>query len=398
MPLAASYVADVLKMEADSTGTAVAGMQQEATQLTQQIKNLQYEIGTLTARVTAEGAGSSQGQQDTDQLTSLRAEQNQASLQLNSVTNQITSAKLTDGSTGNGTRILQMATLQSTSRYLLPIEAGIIAFALGMLGGAAFVLLRLQREHEHRLRLRDEIARTAGAPVIGSLEAPSCTSVAAWRDLLAGPSRATTEWSLRHVLHSLPNSRPRVVRVISFAGDSAALTTGPRLAQHASASGMRTVLLPEAGPESEDRSLKSLRAAFISGEPVNQGLPLSLGPNDTGQDSPEFIVSIVVFNGNSSILVPSDAVNLVSISADVVTDEELARLALQANDSGLVLDGVVVVNPDPSDNTTGRLRNDTVRRLPSRVSADNSDHELVHLGGLTSEASAWQGRHVERGT
>ena len=73
----------------------------------------------------------------------------------------------------------------------------------------------------------------------------------------------------------------------------------------------------------------------------------------------------MVFNGNSSVLAQSDAVNLLSMSANVVTDEELARLALHANDSGLVLDGVVVVNPDPSDNTTGRLKNETVRRLPS---------------------------------
>ena len=72
-------------------------------------------------------------------------------------------------------------------------------------------------------------------------------------------------------------------------------------------------------------------------------------------------------------MTPSDAVNLLSVSANVVTDEELAHLALQATDSGLVLEGVVVVNPDPSDNTTGLIKNDTVRLLPSRVGADSSE-------------------------
>ena len=69
--------------------------------------------------------------------------------------------------------------------------------------------------------------------------------------------------------------------------------------------------------------------------------------------------------------------NLLSISANVVTDEELAQLALQAADSGLVLEGIVVVNPDPSDNTTGFMKTDTVRRLPSRAGAEGDDPELV---------------------
>ncbi len=88
--------------------------------------------------------------------------------------------------------------------------------------------------------------------------------------------------------------------------------------------------LPRSPPESEDRSLKDLRAAFAWGEPVNRGLPFTLGPNDLGQEPPEFIVSLVVFHGNSTVLIPSDAVNLLSISANVVTDEELAQFALQA--------------------------------------------------------------------
>jgi hypothetical protein len=122
-------------------------------------------------------------------------------------------------------------------------------------------------------------------------------------------------------------------------------------------------------------------------------LPLTLGLDDTGQDPPEFVVSLVVFHGNSTVLIPSDALNLLSISANVVTDEELAQLALQAADSGSVLEGIVVVNPDPSDNTTGFIMNDAVRRLPSRAGAEGSDSELVHLGGLTREAGVWRGRH-----
>ena len=85
--------------------------------------------------------------------------------------------------------------------------------------------------------------------------------------------------------------------MISFAGDAPALATGPRLALHAAASGIPTVLVPEVPPESGDRSLKALRAAFTSAEPVNRGLPLTLGTSETGQDPPELIVSLVVFHG-----------------------------------------------------------------------------------------------------
>ena len=396
--VAASYVAYIGQLEAGSAGAAVAALQHESTLLTQQIKSLQSQIDTVTARITSEGAGSRDGQQDTTLLGTLRSEQNQVSLQLNSVTNQITNAQLENGSTASTTRILQKATTEPASRYGFTIEAGITAFALGFLGSAVFVLVRLQRGH--RLRLRDEIARTAGAPVIASLDAPSCTTASAWRDLLEGRPRATTEWALRHVLQSLPNgSRPRpAVRVISFAGDSPALTTGPRLALHAAAVGIPTVLVPEASPESEDRSLTPLRAAFTGAEPVNRGLPFTLGLNAAGQDPPGLLVSLVVFDCDSTVLTRSDAVNLLSISANFVTDDELAHLALKAADSGSVLDAVVVVNPDPSDNTTGLMKDDTVRLLPSRVDPQAGDRELVQLGARTIPGGGWPGRLRRRET
>jgi hypothetical protein len=60
-----------------------------------------------------------------------------------------------------------------------------------------------------------------------------------------------------------------------------------------------------------------------------------------------------------------------SISPNFVTADELARLVLAAADSGFVLDGVVVVNPDQTDNTTGSMRDDTLRLLPSPARTAN---------------------------
>ena len=82
-------------------------MQQESAQLTQQIKDLQTQIDTVSARIASEAAGSSAGQQDANLLSSLQNEQNQVSLQLSNVTSQISSAQLASGSAANTTRILQ---------------------------------------------------------------------------------------------------------------------------------------------------------------------------------------------------------------------------------------------------------------------------------------------------
>ena len=173
--------------------------------------------------------------------------------------------------------VVQKATVQPVSKYGLPIEAGVIGFLIGLLGGAVFVLVRAQRGS--RLRFRDEIARVAGASVVASLEAPGCATASAWRDLLEGSRRATDEWALRLILDSVRNGAApcSAVRVISFANDSAALTTGPRLALHAATNGIRTSFV--AG---EALELAPLRAAFTGADAVGQGLPLTLGAAGDG--------------------------------------------------------------------------------------------------------------------
>lgn len=396
--VATSFVDYVGQLETSSAGPGVVGLQKEAALLTTQIKDLQTQINTVSARITSEGAGSNAGEQDVSLLGSLQSEQNQVSVQLNGVTSQIATARLADGSTENTTRILQRATPQSQSKYALPLEAGVVGFAIGLLGSTIFVLIRLQGGH--RLRFRDEIARAAGAPVIGSLNAPSCTTPSAWREFLESRPRATNEWALRHVLRSLRNNddQPLVqrLRVISFAGDSPALSTGPRLALHAAASGLSTALVSEDAPAPEDRSLVPLWAAFTGAEPLGRGLPFTLGLKHVGDDSPRLLVSILVFDGKSEISATPDTINLLSISSNVVTADEVAHLALQAVDGGSALEGVVLVNPDPTDNTSGMVEDDTLRLLPSHADAHAGDDELVHLGALPNEANASPERFSSR--
>jgi capsular polysaccharide biosynthesis protein len=385
--VAASYVKYIGQLETSSSGPGLTALQQESAQLTQQIKDLQNQINTVSTRVATEGAGSSAGERDANLLGSLRNEQNEVSLQLNNVTSQVSIAQVASGSAENNTRILQNATGQPVDKYGFLITAGIVGFAVGLLGSAVFVLVRFQRDR--RLRLRGEFARAAGAPVLASLEAPSCTTPSAWRDFLESQPRATAEWALRHLLHTLLNGggQRSAVRVISFAGDSPALTTGPRLALHAAASGTPTALVPEDTAEPEDRSLVPLRAAFTGAEPVGRGLPFTIGLDDMGDDPPQLLVSIAIFDGKSATFGPSDGMNLLSISPSFVTADELAHLALEAADAGSALDGVVVVNPDPTDNTTGLIADDTLRVLPSGASAEGGHNGPARLGPRISNAN-----------
>ena len=81
--VAASYVDYIGQLEAGSAGAAVAALQHESTLLTQQIKDLQSQIDTVTARIASEGAGSSArptGYQSVG-LTSERAESGLATTQ-----------------------------------------------------------------------------------------------------------------------------------------------------------------------------------------------------------------------------------------------------------------------------------------------------------------------------
>jgi len=359
--VAASFIQYVTQLDAGYSGPAVASLQQQSTLLTQQINSLQAQIDTVSGSLNSEGAGSTAGQQDATLLAQLRAEQDQVSLQLNTITSRLAAAQLASGSAAGSTLVVQKATAQPVARYKLPIQAGIIGFVIGLLGGMVFVLIRAQRRR--RLRFRDEIARVAGAPVIASLEARGCTTASAWRALLEGTPRATEEWALRHLLYSIQkgDGRRSAVRVISFAGDSPALTTGPRLALHAAVNGIRTSLAPGDRPELDHGSLVALRAAFTGDEAVGQGLPLTVGAAGVAGGPLQLLVTVVVLDRTSSTVTPSDALNVISVSPNVLTADELAQLALAATDHGSVLEGVVVVNPDPADTTTGRWNDEVLR-------------------------------------
>jgi capsular polysaccharide biosynthesis protein len=374
--VATSFVNYIGQLQSTSAGSGVAALQQESSLFSQQIRDLQSQIDTVSARISAEGAASNAGQQDANLLSSLQNEQNQVSIQLNNVTNQIAAAQLASGAGVNTTRVLQPATAQASSKNGLFITAGIIGFFVGLLAAMVFVLVRLQRTP--RLWRRDDIARATRAPVIASLESPGCSTSSAWRALLANRPRASDEWALRQLLHTVLRAgrQRQVVRVISLAGDTPALTTGPRLAVFAATTGVPAALIPE-DMGNEDRSLAPLRATFTGTDPVGQGLPFSLGVDEVRTPPSQLVVSIMIKNDAPAEPVPGGTITLLSISPNVATREELAQLALDAADGGWPLSGVILVNPDPADRTTGLIVDDTVRLLAPGADPEREEKTLL---------------------
>ena len=163
------------------------------------------------------------------------------------------------------------------------------------------------------------------------------------------------------MLHAVLNSGAQQasnVRVLSFDGDLPALATGPLLGLHAAASGTPTALIPE-----DHRGLDSLRATLTGPHRVGQGLPFTVGLDELG-DPPRLVVSIVLLDADAATLSRSEGFNVLSISPGFATANELARFALNAANAGSPLDLVVVVNPDPADQTSGISVDDRLRLLP----------------------------------
>jgi hypothetical protein len=82
--------------------------------------------------------------------------------------------------------------------------------------------------------------------------------------------------------------------------------------------------------------------------------PDAFGNNSArGYDQSLLHVSLVALDEEEPELPPGDDVLLLAVSAGFATEEQLARLALAALDTGQTIDGIVLVNPDLGDRTTG---------------------------------------------
>ena len=289
-------------------------------------------------------------------------------------------------------QVLESAT--SATGTKLSEQVAIYAL-LGALVGAVvgFVAVVAIGRNDRRLVERDAIASSIAAPVLASVPVSQPTDAASWVRLIDEYEPEPVDaWRLSRLLQQFLVMDAQVidgrrggrssVTVLSLSSDPSALALGPQLAAFAAAQGIPTALV--VGPQQDVNVTATLRtacaasaqSASASAQPGNRRLkPLRLVAVDDanlGQLRAGFLVVVTVIDGKDPHVPDTlrTAATVLGVSAGNATAEELARVAAAAAAAGHEILGILVANPQPDDQTTGRVPRlaPALRRpLPTRV-------------------------------
>ena len=272
-------------------------------------------------------------------------------------------------------------------------ERTIVYALLGGLAGAligVIVALAIGR-NDRRLRVRDEIANSIGIPVLASIPVAHPGAAAGWTKLFEDyKPTAVHSWQLRTALQQLGMARPGFghpsyngngsslygddrasmydgdggrfsLAVLSLSSDSGALALGPQLAAFAASQGIPTLLV--IGPQQDATATATLRTACAappSEAAIRHGLLRVTAYDEGGVDiQPDTALVIVVAVMDSRVPKMPDTMRtnatVIGTSAGAATAEQLARAAVVAAADGREITGILVADPDPDDQTTGRI-------------------------------------------
>jgi capsular polysaccharide biosynthesis protein len=277
-------------------------------------------------------------------------------------------------------KVLEPATTASGGK--LPQHVGVYAI-LGAFAGAVlgFVICLALGRSDRRLARRDEIANSIAAPVLLSIPVERPADPRGWATLLNEyEPDAVDAYGLRNLLQQFgvgtrdANGKPTSLTVLSLASDPAALALGPQLAAFASAHGIPTALV--VGSQQDMNVIATLHTACAAGEQAmtSRGKPLRLlvtEDGQVGQLGAAFTVIVLVIDGRDPQIPATVRTNatVLGVSSGGVTAEELALAATAAAEDGRDIVGILVANPDPDDQTTGRIPRlaRVLRPLPTRV-------------------------------
>jgi capsular polysaccharide biosynthesis protein len=272
-----------------------------------------------------------------------------------------------------------------------PVEQIIIYGLLGGLAGALIgvvVALAVGRD-DRRLRERDGIARSIGIPVLASVPVARPSAAAGWTKLLESYKPASVHsWQLRTALQQLGIPKPgrhaydangsppygddrasardgdsgrSSLMVLSLSSDSGALALGPQLAAFAASQGIPTALI--IGPQQDAAPTATLRTACAAPLPdasTRQGM-LQAFAYDGGsvdmQPDTALVIVVAVVDSRAPKMPDTMRTNatVIGVSAGSATAEQLARAAVAAGADGREITGILVADPDPADQTTGRI-------------------------------------------
>jgi capsular polysaccharide biosynthesis protein len=286
-------------------------------------------------------------------------------------------------------RLLQAA---STASGLTPVKELILIGLIGALSGLVIgIIVSLARGRNERwLRQRDEIANSIGIPVLASLPVERPSDAPGWTKLLAdyepGPVDA---WRLRVALEYLGlgdggrqangnsgRNSATSLAVMSLSTDKGALALGPQLASYAAAQGIPTALV--VGPQQDANFTAVLRtacAAPLQGASERTRYLRVFTPEDTQSfdgAGAALVVVVVVIDGRDPQITGTvhTKATLLGVTAGAATAEQLARAATAAATDGRPIAGILVADPAPEDQTTGRIPQlpRSVRRMqPTRL-------------------------------
>ncbi|HTW08224.1 MAG TPA: hypothetical protein VME46_11975, partial [Acidimicrobiales bacterium] len=352
----ASYITYV-----SGTGDASQGLltqlQHEASELTSQILALQQEINAARSRLAHERPTSPAGEADASLISTLSTEQQQRSLELNSLNSEILNAEDESAQSGSATRVLQRADAVPTSNYRVPVIV-VLGGLAGLVAGCVLAVVRTKQDR--RLRSRDAVAAAVGLSVVASMWGERCKRVSDWRRLLdrsKDPSPVEA-WNARRTLQrimAVAGDAPNVdLRLLVLAGDGSAASASVKLAGSAAALGMTVNL--DVGPHPV---LATLRAACVVMHGPASGTAvvalMAEQPESTELRGLAANVLLQAIDPAKPEVSSSFATTLLVVSSGFATPTDLARVALAASEARSPLMGVVLTNPDPDDSTSGLL-------------------------------------------
>lgn len=286
-------------------------------------------------------------------------------------------------------RILGKATpATGTPLYVRMAETAGIGLLPGVLIGV--ILALAIGRGDRRLRERDQIADSVGIPVLASVSTEHPRDAAGWAKLLDRYEPGLVDaWHLRKALFQMglaglnPASSGGALgsgadsssslSVLSLSSDQRALSLGPQLAAFAASLGIRTALV--VGPQQNDNVTATLHAACAAAPPLRSG---HLQVAVTGHDNVGMLtgvaltVAVCVVDGESPLVADTvrATTTVLGVSAGAVTAEQLARVATSAAVDDRDIAGILVADPDPADQTTGRIPQvvrPAERRMPTRT-------------------------------
>jgi capsular polysaccharide biosynthesis protein len=297
-----------------------------------------------------------------------------SSAQAESEANQVANAYISYiGATSSPVGQLSAHVLQQATSATEPSPAmtygvpGVIGLVAGFL--LSLIVAVVLSRRDRKLRGLDEIASALGVPVVAAVPVEHPADAAGWTRLLDSyDPPAVHAWHLRQVLLELGlgsqverdrGSGPTSVAILSPTTDPDALALGPQLASFAAALGVPTVLV--LGPQQDSNVTAALRTACAgwsggSGRSASLRAVVADGSRFSVPTGARLVVLLLAVDAKQSQFPQAmeTTSTLVGVSAGGATAEQLARIATAAAADGRDVAGILVADPESTDQVTGR--------------------------------------------